>query len=106
MLSSPVSSSAVNSNNNSLITSLSSSLSSTLPSSQANAMNSLSTSKTEILPGVMNGPLSAGGVLHKVSLWICLFKYNEPLRKFISRCPLVPEIMAEPSEVTWDLLHE
>ncbi|XP_060605969.1 CCR4-NOT transcription complex subunit 3-like isoform X1 [Ruditapes philippinarum] len=65
MLSSPVSSSAVNSNNNSLITSLSSSLSSTLPSSQANAMNSLSTSKTEILPGVMNGPLSAGGVLHK-----------------------------------------
>ncbi|KAL4239666.1 CCR4-NOT transcription complex [Mactra antiquata] len=65
ILSSPVPSSAVNSNNNSIITSLSSSLSSSLNSSQANAMNSLTSSKTEILPGVMNGPLSAGGVLPK-----------------------------------------
>lgn len=82
MLPSPVASSAVlvNSNNNSLITSLSSSLSSSLTSSQANAMNSLSTSKTEILSGVMNGPLTAGGALHKVGFshysryWPCSHK--------------------------------
>ena len=72
---SPVSSqsSAVNSNNNSVITSLTSSLSSVPTSSQAVTNNSVSSTKLELMSGVMNGPSSAGGVLREVGSE-CLFE--------------------------------
>ncbi|XP_052760291.1 CCR4-NOT transcription complex subunit 3-like isoform X2 [Mya arenaria] len=55
---------ALNSNNNSLKTSLQSSLPSSQAVSQAViTMNSLSASKSDLMPVVMNGPLSAGSVL-------------------------------------------
>jgi len=65
-----LSSSGVGNSHSNSITSLSSLSISSQSQSQANAMNSLSSSKSsEIMPGVMNGPLSAGGSVHdKVSV--------------------------------------